>query len=184
MDKVDATMATVAEQRELANEVADAISNPMYGGMELDEVRLWIPCASSFLTHDHIEQSDLKSELEELEQDALNERLMGAEHVPIHNPGGISHVQERKYNSHSCCGIDTSCFTSPTSDGRRRRRGRTAQGAASCSCDVTTSHSSLYHISTARQFPLVSSAALCIIYTLTSRLLTVILLSNTNVLLL
>lgn len=38
MDKVDATMNAVNEQRELANEIADTISNPIYGDM-LDEVR-------------------------------------------------------------------------------------------------------------------------------------------------
>ena len=38
MDKVDATMAAVNEQRELANEVAEAISNPMSGTMDIDEV--------------------------------------------------------------------------------------------------------------------------------------------------
>lgn len=38
MDKVDATMATVNEQRDLANEVAEAISNPAYNNMDLDEV--------------------------------------------------------------------------------------------------------------------------------------------------
>lgn len=37
MDKVDATMTSVNEQRELANEIADTISNPLYDPM--DEVR-------------------------------------------------------------------------------------------------------------------------------------------------
>jgi hypothetical protein len=39
MDKVDATMATVNEQRELANEIAETISGPMYTP-EYDEVGL------------------------------------------------------------------------------------------------------------------------------------------------
>ncbi|RDB22788.1 Vacuolar-sorting protein SNF7 [Hypsizygus marmoreus] len=69
MDKVDATMSTVNEQRELANEVAEAISNPMYGNMDLDE-------------------TELQQELEELEQDELNERLSGAERAPVHMPAG------------------------------------------------------------------------------------------------
>jgi hypothetical protein len=38
IDKVDATMSSVNEQRELANEVAEAISNPVYGNMDIDEV--------------------------------------------------------------------------------------------------------------------------------------------------
>jgi len=69
MDKVDATMATVNEQRELANEVAEAISNPMYGNADIDD-------------------DQLKAELEELEQDELNERLSGAERAPVHMPAG------------------------------------------------------------------------------------------------
>jgi hypothetical protein len=40
MDKVDATMNKVNEQRELANDIADAISNPMYSGIEIDDVSL------------------------------------------------------------------------------------------------------------------------------------------------
>jgi hypothetical protein len=39
MDKVDATMATVNEQRELANEIAETISGPMYTE-QYDEVGL------------------------------------------------------------------------------------------------------------------------------------------------
>jgi hypothetical protein len=41
MDKVDATMAAVNEQRELANEVAEAISNPLNAGIDVDEVRVY-----------------------------------------------------------------------------------------------------------------------------------------------
>ncbi|KAF8231882.1 Snf7-domain-containing protein [Tricholoma matsutake] len=68
MDKVDATMTTVNEQRELANEIAETISGPLYTP-EYDE-------------------EELKAELEELEQDELNERLSGADHAPVHVPLG------------------------------------------------------------------------------------------------
>lgn len=37
MDKVDSTMAKIAEQRDIANEIADAISDPS-GHNALDEV--------------------------------------------------------------------------------------------------------------------------------------------------
>ncbi|EJD01243.1 uncharacterized protein FOMMEDRAFT_158374 [Fomitiporia mediterranea MF3/22] len=57
-DKVDSTMQAINEQREIANEISDAISNPMNTGDEL------------------------KLELQELEQDELNERLAGAERAP------------------------------------------------------------------------------------------------------
>ncbi|PBL02429.1 Snf7-domain-containing protein [Armillaria gallica] len=67
VDKVDATMAAVNEQRAVADEIADIISNPAYTNADLDE-------------------DALKAELDELEQDELNERLMGADHVPVHQP--------------------------------------------------------------------------------------------------
>ncbi|KAG5220786.1 ESCRT-III [Salix suchowensis] len=38
MGDVDSQMQSMAEQRELANEIGEAISNPMYGGMELDDL--------------------------------------------------------------------------------------------------------------------------------------------------
>lgn len=38
IDKVDATMAAVNEQRELANEVAEAISTGGYANADFDEV--------------------------------------------------------------------------------------------------------------------------------------------------
>lgn len=34
-------MQAIAEQRELANEIADAISDPMNSGIDLDEARLF-----------------------------------------------------------------------------------------------------------------------------------------------
>ncbi|KAF8076332.1 Snf7-domain-containing protein [Lyophyllum atratum] len=70
MNKVDATMAAVNEQRELANEIAEALANPLTSGVDLDE-------------------DELKAELEELEQDELNERLSGAERAPVHMPEGM-----------------------------------------------------------------------------------------------
>lgn len=77
MDKVDATMSAINEQRDLANEISDMISNPLNAGFTIDE-------------------DELKAELEELEQDGLNERLMGADHVPVHTPAaGASRVETR-----------------------------------------------------------------------------------------
>jgi charged multivesicular body protein 4 len=77
IDKVDSTMNKVNEQRELANEIAELIASPAYGTADVDE-------------------EELKAELEELEQDSLNERLMGADHVPIHHPAGPSRVEESR----------------------------------------------------------------------------------------
>jgi len=39
IDKVDATMNSINEQRDIANEIADAISNPANAGFQIDEVR-------------------------------------------------------------------------------------------------------------------------------------------------
>ncbi|KAH7930100.1 vacuolar-sorting protein SNF7 [Leucogyrophana mollusca] len=67
--KVDETMQRIQEQRDIANEIADAISGPLTS--ELDE-------------------DDLKAELAELEQEQLDERLAGADHVPLHIPAGAT----------------------------------------------------------------------------------------------
>lgn len=74
MDKVDATMAAVNEQRELANEIAETIATPLYT-TEIDD-------------------DDLRRELEELEQEELNERLNQADHVPVHQPPSAKKVEE------------------------------------------------------------------------------------------
>ncbi|KAG7097014.1 ESCRT-III subunit protein snf7 [Marasmius oreades] len=65
IEQVDATMDSVREQKAVADEIADIISTP--AGLDLDT-------------------SELQDELENLEQEVLNERLAGAEHVPIHKP--------------------------------------------------------------------------------------------------
>ncbi|KDQ64275.1 hypothetical protein JAAARDRAFT_27897 [Jaapia argillacea MUCL 33604] len=69
MDKVDATMSAIQEQREIANEISEAISNPVGAGLDFDE-------------------EELKNELAELEEEELNKRLMDADHVPLHAPAG------------------------------------------------------------------------------------------------
>jgi len=76
IDKVDATMNSINEQRDIANEIAEAISNPANAGLQIDE-------------------EELKAELGELEQEDLNERLLGADHVPVHTPAGPSRVEAR-----------------------------------------------------------------------------------------
>lgn len=39
MDKVDQTMSAINEQRDIANEISDLISNPANAGIDADEVR-------------------------------------------------------------------------------------------------------------------------------------------------
>ncbi|KAJ7368253.1 vacuolar-sorting protein SNF7 [Mycena albidolilacea] len=76
--KVDQTMAEIQEQREVAQEITDLISNPM--GM------------------DSVDQESLEAELAAMEDEALTERLIGADHVPVHVPEGarqpVAAVQE------------------------------------------------------------------------------------------
>lgn len=66
IDKVDNTMDSIREQMSLTNEISEAISNPVGIGAELDE-------------------EDLRAELQELEQDELHSRLVGANAAPAHH---------------------------------------------------------------------------------------------------
>ncbi|KAJ7129741.1 Snf7-domain-containing protein [Mycena epipterygia] len=68
--KVDETMAAITEQREVANEITELISNPAGA--------------------DTLGDAELMDELRALEDEALTERLIGAEHVPIHIPEGAT----------------------------------------------------------------------------------------------
>ncbi|THG97417.1 hypothetical protein EW145_g7620 [Phellinidium pouzarii] len=68
---VDTTMQSINEQREIANEISDAISNPLNAGIDFDE-------------------DELKQELADLEQDELNKRLAGAERAPTTSLPSIS----------------------------------------------------------------------------------------------
>ncbi|KAF8558920.1 Snf7-domain-containing protein [Imleria badia] len=72
LNEVDATIARIAEQREIANEVAEAISAPI----------------------DQTDEAELREELAELEQAQLDERLAGAEHVPVHIPSGAREARK------------------------------------------------------------------------------------------
>ena len=112
MDKVDSTMNAVNEQRELANEIAETLANPIYAGVDVDEVRLPIfifpSCFSPHIissssyhlirmhvrTCNDIQQDELKAELDELQQDELNNRLNEADHVPVHLPPGSVRAPE------------------------------------------------------------------------------------------
>ncbi|TXT09041.1 hypothetical protein VHUM_02515 [Vanrija humicola] len=67
VEKVDQTMDAIREQMDLTNEISDAISNPVGMGVGIDE-------------------DELEAELEALEQEELDDRLKGADHVPIHTP--------------------------------------------------------------------------------------------------
>ncbi|KAL0070812.1 ESCRT-III subunit protein snf7 [Marasmius tenuissimus] len=74
VDKVDATMDSVREQKAVADEIADIIRGPL----ELEDA------------------DELQDELDGLEQEVLNERLAGAEHVPIHKPDTVRAEPSRR----------------------------------------------------------------------------------------
>jgi len=62
IEKVDDTMDEIREQMEIASEIENAISTPLGGEM--------------------IDDDELLGELEELEQESLDEQLLGTQHVP------------------------------------------------------------------------------------------------------
>ena len=96
MESVDATMAAVIEQRDLANEIADTIATPFT--TEIDDVCSSRAYSSSLIITYLLFffKDDLKQELEDLEQDELNERLNQADRVPIHQPPIGERVEEGK----------------------------------------------------------------------------------------
>lgn len=59
-------MDSIREQMDLTNEISEAISNPT--GMNV------------------LDEEDLQAELDALEQEELDSRLAGADHVPVHTP--------------------------------------------------------------------------------------------------
>ena len=85
-------MAAVNEQKAVAEEIADIISNPI-NGSAIDEVCILRSISVSALSH-RLRQTELERELEELEQEALDDRLRGADHVPLHQPeiAKVSHT--------------------------------------------------------------------------------------------
>ncbi|KAJ1502977.1 ESCRT-III subunit protein snf7 [Coelomomyces lativittatus] len=67
IEKVDTTMDEIRDQMDLANEISDAISQPVGLGLDLDE-------------------DELNAELDILEQEELDTKLLGLENVPINAP--------------------------------------------------------------------------------------------------
>lgn len=134
-------MNAVNEQRAVADEIAEIISNPAYAGAEaIDDVSQSRLMPMLVEDIDIFPQDELKAELDELEQEELNDRLRGADHVPLHQPGG--RVEEGKAflrcvapNVLRTIYRSTSCASSRGG----RRRGRT-QTAASPTCYVVEWH--------------------------------------------
>lgn len=96
-------MADIQENMAVANEISEAISNPMGTGLEIDDVRPLYMILHVFTHKNHLDfqQAELKAELEELEQEQLDERLIGADHVPLHHPGGTVRERKSSFQYHS-----------------------------------------------------------------------------------
>ena len=96
-------MASMQEQRDLANEIGAAISDPMNAGIDMDEVRFPAPLIylskSSDIASFPTLQDELKAELEEMEQEVLNERLSEADHAPVHLPPSSTRAKESKFGA-------------------------------------------------------------------------------------
>ncbi|CAO3595200.1 unnamed protein product [Absidia cylindrospora] len=76
IDKVDATMDDIRDQMDVANEISDAISRPVGMGEELDE-------------------DDLLNELEELEQEELDAKMLETPAPAVYTPNVPTHEPER-----------------------------------------------------------------------------------------
>ena len=87
---VEDTMEDIREQMDMTQQIAKAISDPINVGLEdLDEVRElpefgW--SVHTLLTLLRSVQEELNAELAGLEQEVLDERLSGADRVPIASP--------------------------------------------------------------------------------------------------
>lgn len=121
IDKVDATMDELREQHALGEEIASAITNVPLG--------------------DPVDETELEEELEGMEQEAMDERMLKSGSVPV--GGEVSRLPSVTNGpskwisgrcSEMCVNMDCSTRQSPG----RRRRGRRASEAASGDGDVVT----------------------------------------------
>lgn len=97
---MDATIEAINSQREIANEISEAISNPLGAGVEIDEVNASHLLNNKAIIIVFLYQDDLKQQLAEYEAEALSETLTGAGRVPIHSPtvpGGKVAVEREYY---------------------------------------------------------------------------------------
>ncbi len=97
---VEDTMEDIREQMDMTQQIAKAISDPINVGLEeLDEVREppefgW--CVHTLLMFPRSVQEELNAELADLEQEVLDERLSGADRVPIVSPVSRVKVEPSK----------------------------------------------------------------------------------------
>jgi hypothetical protein len=121
IDKVDATMDELREQHALGEEIASAITNVPLG--------------------DPLDETELDEELEGMEQEAMDERMLKSGSVPV--GGEVSRLPSitngpSKWNPSRCSEMCANTDCSTWQSAGRRRRGRRASEAASGDGDVVT----------------------------------------------
>jgi hypothetical protein len=121
IDKVDATMDELREQHALGEEIASAITNAPLG--------------------DPVDETELEEELEGMEQEAMDERMLKSGSVPV--GGEVSSLPSinngpSKWISIRSNGMYANSDLSTRQSPRRRRRGRRAAEAAGRDGDVVS----------------------------------------------
>ena len=132
VEQVDVTMDSIREQMEVTEQISLAISGPITSGADIDE-------------------DELEQQLQEMETDVLNDRLMGADHVPVHTPADPA-APARVAGECPPLSILSSRLllsflrSSTAADGRGGRRGRAAAGAAGVDGDVISFFTFVYRL--------------------------------------
>lgn len=86
MDKVHELMDDVQEQQEIANEISEAISNPVGFGTDVDEQELLDEL-------DALEQEDIEKDLLNIQTPPVANDLPS---VPVHTPAAAAKTKEKK----------------------------------------------------------------------------------------
>jgi hypothetical protein len=147
IDKVDATMDQIREQMEISNEISDAISNPVNMGIDVDDVSYAIYKLAARLLKLPFLQEELKNELEELEQEQLNDRLMGAERAPVHAlPTAATTHAERRERAYLLVALLDAPADNPYIDSYRGQtaRGRRRRGSSASTTSSRNGHVGIY----------------------------------------
>lgn len=124
IDKVDATMDELREQHALGEEIASAITNAPLG--------------------EPVDETELEEELEGMEQEAMDERMLKSGSVPV--GGEVTRLPSVGNGPSKCAPIGyyqtnfNMGYSTRQSSGRGRRRGRAAEAASRNGHVVTYGH--------------------------------------------
>ena len=112
IDKVDATMDELREQHALGEEIASAITNAPLG--------------------EPLDEADLEEELEGMEQEAMDERMLKTGTVPVQGLPAVGNQPSKSNQRSEGWSLREAMLTNGCSkrQSRRRRRGRRAAEVA------------------------------------------------------